>query len=91
MTKDEALKMALEALDSKHIDETTFTDIFEANSRKVADDRESFKELYWVDKDELIKMTEALISVREAEAVAKSLTNLNNKIDFISKWRKQNV
>jgi hypothetical protein len=73
------------------MNETTFTDIFEANSRKVADDRESFKEMYWVDRDELIKMTEALISVREAEAVAKSLTNLNNKIDFISKWRKQNV
>jgi hypothetical protein len=73
------------------MNETTFTDIFEANSRKVADDRESFKEMYWVDKNELIKMTEALIAVREAEAVAKSLTNLNNKIDFISKWRKQNV
>jgi hypothetical protein len=73
------------------MNETTFTDIFDANSRKVADDRESFKEMYWVDRDELIKMTEALISVREAEAVAKSLTNLNNKIDFISKWRKQNV
>ena len=73
------------------MNKTTFTDIFDANSRKVADDRESFKEMYWVDRDELIKMTEALISVREAEAVAKSLTNLNNKIDFISKWRKQNV
>ena len=73
------------------MNETTFTDIFDANSRKVADDRESFKEMYWVDRDELIKMTEALIAVREAEAVAKSLTNLNNKIDFISKWRKQNV
>jgi hypothetical protein len=73
------------------MNKTTFTDIFDANSRKVADDRESFKEMYWVDRDELIKMTEALIAVREAEAVAKSLTNLNNKIDFISKWRKQNV
>lgn len=59
--------------------ETTFTDIFEANARKVADDRESFKEMYWVDKDELIKMTEALIAVREAEAVDKALSTFRQR------------
>ena len=64
------------------MNETTFTDIFDANSRKVADDRESFKEMYWVDRDELIKMTEALIAVREAEAVDKALSTFRQRASF---------
>jgi hypothetical protein len=64
------------------MNETTFTDIFEANARKVADDRESFKQMYWVDKDELIKMTEALIAVREAEAVDKALSTFRKRASF---------
>jgi hypothetical protein len=55
------------------MNEVTFNHIWEVNSRKVADDRESFKELYWVDKDELIKMTEQLIRVREGEAILRAL------------------
>ena len=55
---------------------TTFTDIFEANSRNVTD------EMYWVDKDELIKMTEALIAVREAEAVDKALSTFRQRASF---------
>ena len=58
------------------MNETTFTDIFEANSRNVTD------EMYWVDKDELIKMTEALISVREAEAVDKALSTFKQRASF---------
>ena len=64
------------------MNKTTFTDIFDANSRKVADDRESFKEMYWVDRDELIKMTEALIAVREAEAVDKALSTFKQRASF---------
>jgi len=58
------------------MNETTFTDIFEANSRNVTD------EMYWVDKDELIKMTEALIAVREAEAVDKALSTFRQRASF---------
>jgi hypothetical protein len=64
------------------MNKTTFTDIFDANSRKVADDRESFIEMYWVDRDELIKMTDALIAVREAEAVDKALSTFKQRASF---------
>jgi len=68
--------------------EVTFNHIWEVNSRKVADDRESFKEMYWVDKDELIKMTEALIAVREAEAVDKALSTFKASFYFDNKRKK---
>ena len=51
------------------MNEVTFNHIWEVNSRKVADD----KDFYWVDKDELIKMTEQLIRVREGEAILRAL------------------
>jgi hypothetical protein len=66
------------------MNETTFTDIFEANARNVTD------EMYWVDKDELIKMTEALIAVREAEAVDKALSTFRQRASFYFDNKRKN-
>jgi hypothetical protein len=77
------------------VKETTFIDIFDANSRKIADDRQSFREMYWVDKDELVKMTNSYIAIREGEAVARAIavatSKLNSEHKQSSWWRKRKI